>query len=211
VEGRFCFKKPKDSTKEGGERHLAISKERKRDLVEQYKALLEEAQGIVITEYRGMNMNQLTALRMKLSESGGKYVVTKNTLLKIALEEAGMAAPEELITGPIAVGFAMTDIASDTKALLDASDDDALAIKVMGGIMGESVFDETQLEQLTKLPSLDEIRAQLAGMLTSPMTQIVGLLEAPARDVVGVLDAASSQLINVIAAYVAENEAKEAA
>jgi large subunit ribosomal protein L10 len=190
---------------------LAISKKRKHELVAQYRELLEQCQGIVITEYRGMNMNQLTQLRMKLSESDSKYVVTKNTLLKIALEEVGMAAPAELIDGPVAVGFAFSDIAGATKTLLDASEDDALAIKVKGGIMGESVFSESQLEQLTKLPSLEQIRAQLVGMLTSPMTQIVGLLEAPARDVVGVLNAASSQIINVLAAYVAENEAKEAA
>ncbi|MBN1286754.1 MAG: 50S ribosomal protein L10 [Anaerolineae bacterium] len=190
---------------------MAITKEKKQELVDLYTELLQQSHGIIITEYRGMNMSQLSDLRMKLAESDGKYMVTKNTLLKLALERCDMAVPEDLLTGPVAVGFALGDIAGTAKVLLDAGKDDALPLSVKGGIIGAAAFGLTQVEQLTKLPSLPELRAQLAGLVATPATHIVSILVQPARDVVGVLQAASSQIINVLAAYVAKNEAEEAA
>jgi large subunit ribosomal protein L10 len=190
---------------------LAITREKKEKLVAQYTEMLERSQCVVITEYRGMNMNQLSALRSKLGETNGQFAITKNTLLKIALQNAGMAVPEGLLMGPVAIGLAYDDLSSTVKTLLDASGDDDLALVVKGGIVGQSVFDAKQLERITKLPSLVELRSQLVGLLTSPASQIVGLLEAPARDLVGVIDAGASALLNVVAAYAAKSEGEAAA
>lgn len=190
---------------------MAITKEKKRELVDQYTEMLQQSQGIVITHYRGMDMNQLTELRRQLEDSNGVFMITKNTLLRLALDNAGLVVPEELISGPVAIGFAMEDVAGTAKVLLDADEDDALKLQVTGGIIGDSVFDPEQLEEITKLPTLPELRAQLAGLLTAPASSIASIVEQPARDVVGVIDAASGQLINVLAAYLAENQAEEAA
>ncbi len=190
---------------------MAITRQKKQELVAHYSELLQRSAVVVVTHYRGMNMNQLHELRTKLSDVNGKYLITKNTLLKLALRESGMAMPEDLLTGPVALGLAFDDVGGTVKVLLDAADNKDMSLEVMGGIMGETVLDLKQLEQLTKLPSLEQIHSQLAGLIASPATNIVSLLVQPARDVVGVLDAASTQVLNVIAAYVAENEAKEAA
>jgi large subunit ribosomal protein L10 len=185
---------------------LAISKEKKRDLVAHYADMLQRSQGIVITEYSGMNMAHLTALRAKLREVGGGYTITKNTLLKLALQGSDMAVPEDLLLGPVAVAFAFEDMPSTAKVLLDEAREEEGPLLVKGGVIGQSVLSPAELEQLTELPPMETLRAQLLGLIATPATGIVTLLQEPARSVVGALNAASSQLLNVLAAYAAKSE-----
>ena len=189
---------------------MAITKQKKQELVASYVETLGRAQGVVVTEYRGMTMAQLSALRTRLQEVDGQYTVTKNTLFKLALKEVGMAAPEALFVGPVAVGVAYSDLPGMVKALLDAGKDESLPLVVKGGVIGQSVLNAAQLEQLTTLPPIETLRAQLAGLIASPATNIVSLLNEPARDVVSVLNAASTQVLNVLAAYVAKAEQEAA-
>lgn len=179
---------------------MAISKKRKEDLVAQYVELLSNARGIVVTEYRGMSMPQLDAIRSKLREVNSSYTITKNTLLRIAMEQVGMPVPVDLLKGPVALVVAQEDLPSTVKAVLDFADNnDVIVLK--GGMMGEDQFGPDKLKAISELPSLDELRAQLLGMMTMPMTQFLGLLEEPGRQVVGVLKAATDGIVNVLAAY----------
>lgn len=189
---------------------MAISKEKKQQLVAGYVEVLQQAQGVIITEYRGMDMNQLTAVRARLRELDAQYTVTKNTLFKLALHEVGMAGPDDLLAGPVAASFVFGDLTGTIKALLDLAEDDQSHLVVKGGIIGESVFNAKELEQLTKLPSLNELQAQIVGLIATPATSIVTLLQEPARGVVGAVHAASTQLLNVIAAYAAKAEQEAA-
>lgn len=184
---------------------MAITKERKEDLVAQYIELLESCKGFVITEYRGMTMGHLDELRGKLREQGASFTVTKNTLLKIALNEVGMAAPDDLLKGPVALVVANDDLPSTVKTVLEYAKDNELFI-AKGGVSGASVFGANDLKPLSELPPLDVIRAQLVGMATMPLTQFLGLLEEPGRQLVGVIKAGSETIVNVVAAYAAKEE-----
>lgn len=179
---------------------MAITKERKAQLVQQYVDMLRQAKGVVITEYRGMTMKQVDELRGKLRESNAGFTVTKNTLLKIALREVGMAAPEDMLAGPVALAVAYDDLARTIKVVLEyASTNEVFVAK--GGIVGESVFPASQLEAISQLPPLEVLRAQLLGVVTMPMTQFLGLLNEPGRQVVAVIQAATGGVVNVLAAY----------
>jgi large subunit ribosomal protein L10 len=185
---------------------LAISKKRKQNLVAQYVDMLSNARGVVVAEYRGMTVKQLDALRAKLRENNAQFTITKNTLLKIALEQVGMAVPEDLLVGPVALAIAYEDFPQTVKTVLDYSDDNEIII-VKGGITGQTAIQESQLEAISELPPLDVLRSQVAGMVTMPMSQFVSLLEEPGRQVVSVIQNATNGLVNVLAAYVQKEEA----
>jgi large subunit ribosomal protein L10 len=184
---------------------LAITRKRKEELVQEYVELLQDARGVVITEYRGMTVHNLDELRGKLREQNASFTITKNTLLKIALGEVGMAVPEDLLTGPVALVVANADLPGTIKTVLDYAGDNDLFI-TKGGISGESIFAEADLKTLSELPPLEVIRAQLVGMATMPLTRFLGLLDEPGRQLVGVIKSGSESVVNVIAAYAAKEE-----
>ncbi|MBN1678812.1 MAG: 50S ribosomal protein L10 [Anaerolineae bacterium] len=179
---------------------MAINKERRQALVKSYIELLEKAKGVVVTEYRGMTMQNLDALRAKLREKNGQFTITKNTLLKIALDEVGMAVPDDLLQGPVALAVAFDDLPAIVKTVLDFTKDNEVIV-VKGGIIGGSTIKEKDLDALSKLPPLDVLRAQLVGMATMPMAEFISLLDEPGRQVVAVIKAATDGLVNVLAAY----------
>lgn len=197
----FCWSPLRNTTsKERRNARLAITKERKRELLAQYIEMLQGASGLIVTEYRGMTMAQLNDLRARLRENSARLAITKNTLFKIALQEVGMAVPETLLTGPVAVTIAYQDLPTAIKTVLDyAGTNEILVVK--GGIIGTSAVAADQLDAISKLPSLDVLRAQLLGTITMPVTQFVGLLEEPGRQLVAVIQAATDGLVNVLAAY----------
>jgi large subunit ribosomal protein L10 len=171
---------------------LALTKDDKVRILDEYRTILARAQGMVVTEYRGMGMANFNNIRAAMRENKGSYNVTKNTLFKIALREYGFAAPDELLNGPVAVAIAYESISSVTKAIMArAKEDDKLILK--GAIVGGSVYDAAQLEALSTLPTLDEARASLIGLLQSPAVQLVSLMSQPA-----------SQLANLLKAYTDE-------
>lgn len=179
---------------------MAITKQRKQELVDGYVELLKQAKGLVITEYRGMSMKQLDALRRKLRENNANLTITKNTLFKIALRQVGMAAPDKLFTGPVAVAVAFGDLSKTIKTVLEFTKESELFI-AKGGVVGATSFASKDLETISNLPGLDVLRAQLIGLTTMPLTQFLGLLEEPGRQVVAVIQAATEGSVNVFAAY----------
>jgi len=185
---------------------VAITRERKEDLLAQYTDILERSAGFIVTEYRGMKMDALHQIRNTLREKDASYVVTKNRLLKIALENLGYPVPDELLNGPVAVGFAYSDLPGMVKALLDKKKETDLLI-LKGGMIGQQVLGEADLEVISSLPTLDELRAQLAGLLVQPAQGLVNVLHAPPQNLVNVLHAGVGSLASVLAAYVAKQEA----
>ena len=167
---------------------MAITREKKAAMYQSYLDMLNNAQGMVITEYRGMNMKSLTATRNTLRGIKGGYAVTKNTIFKIALREKGFAAPEDLLAGPVAVAVAYGDLSGLTKAMLQRAKEDELLV-LKGAIMGQTVFRADQLEALSTLPTLEQARAQLIGTLQQPASRIVGILSQPAQGLAALLKA----------------------
>jgi large subunit ribosomal protein L10 len=177
---------------------MPISRKRKEELVARYVDLLKNSQGIVITQNTGMTMDHFDEVRAKLREINSTYLVTKNTLFRLALEEVEMPVPEELLKGPVVVAFAGEDVGSTAKAVLNFGED-VEVFSVTGALVDGEIYDESGVEALSKLPSLTEIQAQL-----------VGLIIAPAAGLVNVLNSGTTQVLNVVAAYAAKEEEEAA-
>jgi large subunit ribosomal protein L10 len=178
---------------------LAISKARKEELVAQYREYIEKSDAIFLTDYTGMSVKDMEALRREVRNANGVFSVTKNTLLQTALKQADRPTPDQFLTGQTAAGFALEGIPTLAKALVDyAEEQDALTIK--GGILGDEILSLDQIEALANLPTLDQLRGQ-----------IVGLISAPAQGVVSAVTNGVRQVVNVLDAYAKSEEAAEAA
>ncbi len=172
---------------------MAISKERKKELLAQYIDLLERSQAVIVTDHCGLTVNQITKLRNQVRQAEGAYHVTKNTLLRLAIQRAGLSMPEDWLVGPTAIGFCLNDAPPVAKALVDFIDEsEDLAIK--GALLGERVFDFKDVKALAELPSLEVLRSQVLGVLQAPASQLVGVLNGALSGFVGVLDARADQL-----------------
>jgi len=167
---------------------LALTRETKNEILAGYLKVLEKAQGLVITEYRGFRMKQFNETRKIMRANNGAYMVTKNTLFKIALKQVGMAAPDELLNGPVAVGVAFGDLPGLTKVILARAKEDEM-LKPKGAIMGLTVFTQAQLEMVSTMPTLDEARAGLIGTLVAPATAFLSILEQPATQLLALFQA----------------------
>jgi large subunit ribosomal protein L10 len=147
---------------------------------------------VVVTEYRGLNVAQMSDLRRKLRAVDGEYLVSKNTLAAIAIRESRSTALAPMLVGPLALAFGFTDAVAVAKVVKDfAKENDKLLIR--GAVLDGAALNAKQVEQLATMPSRDELRAQLLRLLNTPATNLVRLLKAPAQQLVQVLHAKSTQ------------------
>jgi len=156
---------------------------------------LKSSPNLLVADYRGLTMPEIDELRTKLLETGARFSVVKNTLTRLAAEQAGVQSLLDLIDGPTAIAFieADGDAAAAAKVLNDtARTRDVLVIR--GGLLEGDTVGDAEIKQLATLPPADVVRAQLAGAVAAPLTTIVGLFTAPLRDLVNVLDARIKQL-----------------
>jgi large subunit ribosomal protein L10 len=182
---------------------LAITRARKEELIAQYVDLLDKSNGFVIVQYGGMTVPQIDDLRTKVREAEGQYLVTKNTLFTRALQQQEWPVPDDLLNGPVAVAFGLENLPGVAKAVLDILDKAPYQenLQILGGVMGTDILDPGRVESVSKLPTLDELRAQIAGLVVSP-----------AQGIVNVLYSATGQVVNVLQAYIddqGEDEAEE--
>lgn len=182
---------------EGGGR-LAITRERKEELVIEYSRILSGTDGFIVAEYRKLTVAKVNDLRNRLRDAtDGTYSVTKNTLFRIALGQSGWVIPDDLLVGPVGVVFGNGNLPAVAKVIQQFQKENAEIFVVKGGVLGASVFAGKDLEAVASLPTMDEIRAQLAGLVVSPAASLAGLLQA-----------ATSQVVNVVQAYLdQQNEA----
>lgn len=173
---------------------MAITRERKEELVAQYGELLAATTGFIVTEYRGMTVAQVKDLRTRLRDVEGRFVITKNTLFTLALRDAEWPIPEELLLGPTAVAFGNGNLPAVAKIILAYSKENEAVFKIKGGVMAGQVISAGQVEAVSTLPSIDELRAQLAGLIVQPATGLVS-----------VLNGATAQVVQVLQAYVQKN------
>ena len=147
---------------------------------------------MILADYRGLTVANITQLRQNLREVDGSFHVVKNTLFERALQEAGMPVPTEQMDGPLAIGFCYGDTPPVAKALVDfAKGLDVLEIK--GAILGTDLIDAAGVRGLADLPPRDVLRAQLIAAIEGPMSNLVNVLNAPMREIAQVLKARSEQ------------------
>lgn len=171
---------------------LRTEKER---VVAELAEQLGESETLMVADYRGLTMPEIDELRGRLLEAGARFRVVKNTLTKLAAEQAGTTDVLQLIDGPTAIAFldAEGDPVAVAKVLNEvARANDVLVIR--GGVLEGTVVGEDEIKRLATLPPADVLRAQLVGAVSAPLTTVVGLFAAPLRDLVGVLDARIRQL-----------------
>ncbi len=150
-------------------------------VVEEITAKLNASDAVIITEYRGMSVGQLAALRRQLRPAGGEYKVYKNTLARFAAQNAGVSDLASLLAGPSGITFVQGDAAAVAKALRDAARTNPLLV-LKGGIMGGRVISAKDVEALADLPSRDVLLAKFAGALQAPLVKTAGLLQAIPRN-----------------------------
>ena len=156
-------------------------------VVDEVKQMLADADGAMLTEYRGLDVRALAELRRALRDAGGEYKIYKNTLVRLAARDAGLEI-DDLLTGPTAIAFvgeradgSAGDVAAVAKALKDfAKTNDSLVIK--GGVVDDQLLSADDLKALAELPSRDVLLSMLAGALQAPMSKFAGLLAAVPRD-----------------------------
>lgn len=152
----------------------------KEETVKDLSEKFSRAKSVVFTDYKGLTMSQLTALRQKLADIDSEFTITKNTLLN-------KANPKIKLEGPTATLFAYDDEISPIKFLVKALKDAALG-KVKSGFLGQDLLDEDRILQLATLPTKDELRAKTVGILVAPLQGIVGVLNANLRNLVYALN-----------------------
>lgn len=188
---------------------MAITREKKEQLVEDLKERLGSTEVVILTDFRGLTVPAQQELRNKLREADSDYQVVKNTLTKIALEQIDRPVPEAYLNGPTALTYLHGDIAGPAKALLDfARDTGELTIK--GGILGNRIVDADAVKKLADLPPREILLAQLLGTIQSPGTNLARTLQAPATNLVRTLNAAMRDLMMTMQAYVNQQQAGEA-
>jgi large subunit ribosomal protein L10 len=172
-----------------------MQRSEKERVVEQLAERLRSAETLMVADYRGLTMPEIDELRSRLLEAGARFTVVKNTLTKLAAEQAGTTDVLELIDGPTAIAFleADGDPVAVAKVLNETSRaNDVLVIR--GGVVEGTVVGDAEIKRLATLPPADVLRAQLVGAVAAPLTTVVGLFTAPLRDLVGILDARIRQL-----------------
>ncbi|MCB9136682.1 MAG: 50S ribosomal protein L10 [Anaerolineales bacterium] len=167
---------------------MAVSKQRKDEILESYKAWLDKSRAIIVTEYKGLAVKDLDTLRQKMRDNGGEFHIVKNTLGKKLLQDAGYSVDENMFTGSTAIGFAFEDAPGLAKALSDYANTSEF-VNIKGGYLANNLMNASQVKALADLPPLPVVRAQLLGMLNAPASKLVRTLAEPGRQIAAVIKA----------------------
>jgi large subunit ribosomal protein L10 len=157
-------------------------------MITDYADLISKSEAVIISQYGGLKMPELDKVRGQIRGAQAEFHVTKNTLVKRALKEAGYDVPAEWLKGSTAMSFCFKDPAAVAKTMADlAKEFDKL--NVVGGVISGKAIDKKQVEALASLPSLDTLRAQIIGALSAPASNIVGVLNSAVGSVMYALQA----------------------
>ena len=153
-----------------------MNKEQKKIYISEMITRFENSEAVLVTHYQGLTMTQLNELRSKMREHGVIFKITKNRITKIALEKTKCKDLSNLFTGPTAVAFGNDAIMS--ARILSKFSKDNENLKLIGGLMGTEVLDQAGVQNVANLPTLDEARAKIVGILATPASKLVSILLA---------------------------------
>ena len=163
----------------------------KEELVTQYNGIFKDAGVVVVTHYSGLSVPEIDDLRNQMAEVGGTVKVIKNRLVKLALAGTSAEPISDLFASPTAIAYSQDPVAAPKVAAKFAKENDNFVI--IGGIMDQTVLDVNGVKNLASLPSLDELRGKLVGLLSAPATKVAGVLQAPAGQLARVVGAKAAQ------------------
>jgi large subunit ribosomal protein L10 len=171
-----------------------LDRSQKEQVVAALHQIFADAALVVVTHQVGLTVVESTDLRRRMNEAGATYRVTKNRLARLALSGTRYAALSDLFSGPVAIAYSDDPVAAAKVAVDFAKKNDRL--EILGGALGENVLDVTGVKALASLPSLDELRGTIVGLIQAPATKVARVLQAPA-----------CQLARVTSAYATKGEA----
>jgi len=158
-----------------------MNKEQKKNYITEMTANFENSEAVLVTHYQGLTVKQLDELRKQMREQGIQFKITKNKITKLALEKTKCKELSNLFTGPTAVALSK-DAISSAKILTKFSKQNN-NLKILGGIMGKDILDVAGVAKVATLPTLEEARAKIVGILRSPAQKITSILLAPASKI----------------------------
>ena len=153
-----------------------MNKEQKKNYISEMETQFQNNEAVMVTHYQGLTMSQLDELRGQMREHGIKFTITKNRITKIALEKTKCKELSNLFTGATAVAF--SDDAIISARILSKFSKTNESLKLLGGIMGNEVLDQAAVQNVANLPTLDEARANIVGILATPASKLVSILLA---------------------------------
>ncbi len=168
-----------------------MDRSQKEEVVASLKDVFEEMNLVVVTQQSGITVAEASTLRRQMRDAGASYKVTKNRLTRLALEGTKFEALQSLFTGPTAIAVSEDPVAAAKVCVEFAKKNTKLT--VVGGALGKEMLDRVMVENLAKLPSLDELRGKLIGVLQAPATKLAGVTQAPAAQLARVFSAYGSQ------------------
>jgi large subunit ribosomal protein L10 len=168
-----------------------VDRSQKEEVVASLKDVFEEMNLVVVTQQSGITVAEASILRRQMRDAGASYKVTKNRLTRLALEGTKFEALQSLFTGPTAIAVSEDPVAAAKVCVEFAKKNTKLT--VVGGALGKELLDRVMIENLAKLPSLDELRGKLIGVLQAPATKLAGVTQAPAAQLARVFSAYGSQ------------------
>jgi len=172
----------------------AVDRAQKSEMVSTLNDVFSDTGVVVVAHYSGLSVHELTTLRSRMKNAGASLKVAKNRLVKIALKGTDAEHISDLFQGPTVIAYSSDPVAAPKIASEFAKTNDKFV--VLGGAMGKTNLDAKGVEALASLPSLDELRGRLVGMIQTPATRIAGVLQAP-----------GGQLARVFGAYARRDEA----
>ena len=164
-----------------------MDRAQKADSIEELKGVFAGAGAVVVTHYLGLTVAELTDLRGRLRAEGAKLKVVKNRLAQKAMDGAAGEAGDRLFRGPVAIAFASDPVSAAKVTTQYAKDNDKFV--VIGAVVGNTVLNEDGVKALSTLPSLDQLRGQIIGLINAPATKVAGVLAAPAGQLARVFNA----------------------
>jgi large subunit ribosomal protein L10 len=176
------------------------------DAVAELKERLERSTMVISTHYRGMTVKEMQELRRKLREGGIEVRVVKNTLLRIAADQAGKSALMDTIDGPTALALTYDDVIDAAKALSAYAQGAPQAFAVQGGFLDGTTLTAKDLGDLTKIPPKPVLLAQFMGQMQSPLAGFIGLLDAPLQELTLLVQSLLSELPGLIEARAKQME-----
>ena len=168
-------------------KELAVDRAAKAESITELSGVFKSANVVVVAHYAGLTVAQMQILRQQMKQAGAKVKVAKNRLAQIALKDTDCAAISPLLKGPTVLAYSSDPIAAPKVAVDFAKANEAFVI--LGGTMGKTALDQNGVKALASLPSLDELRGKLVGMLQTPATRIAQVVAAPAAQVARVVGA----------------------
>jgi large subunit ribosomal protein L10 len=182
---------PRHAGKPSTGKSFAVDRAAKAESITELSGVFKTSNVVVVAHYAGLTVAQMQTLRSQMKQAGGHVKVAKNRLAKIALKDTDVASIASLLKGPTVLAYSGDPVAAPKVAVDFAKANEAFVI--LGGSMGKTALDLNGVKALASLPSLDELRAKLVGLLVSPATKIAQLTNAPAAKVARVIQAYASK------------------